>query len=270
MTFKATDLTPLIATRIEADKSVLLDGSISQDLRHLLEQRGVLIFKEVSFSDDEQRIFATTIGTPTNLGDRGVHKISLDEKVTATALYLKGTIKWHFDGWNDSTPARGTVLTGRVLSSIGGQTDFSNAYSAYEELSDEMKAKIADLKVAHTMEGTQQGVHEVVTPEMQADWANFAIHRHPLVWTHASGRKSLLLGSSADWIEGMDRAESDALLAELKAWACQPRFVYRHEWQVGDMIVWDNCGVLHRVEPYPADSGRVMHRVTLDGEETIA
>ncbi len=68
----------------------------------------------------------------------------------------------------------------------------------------------------------------------------------------------------------MDREESATLLAELKAWVCQPRFVYRHEWQVGDLIVWDNCGVLHRVEPYPADSGRVLHRVTLAGEEAIA
>lgn len=269
MTFQTTDLTPLIATRIDTDKATLLSGERAGELRNLLEQRGVLIFKEIHMTDDEQRTFAETIGTPTDIGERGVHKISLDVSVSAMAHYLKGTILWHFDGWNDATPARGTVLTGRVLSEIGGQTDFSNAYAAYEELSDEQKARFADLKVAHTMEGTQRGVHAVVTPEMEADWANFHIHRHPLVWTHESGRKSILLGSSADWIEGMDRAESDALLAELKAWACQPRFVYRHEWNVGDMIVWDNCGVLHRVEPYPANSGRVMHRVTLDGEETI-
>lgn len=85
-----------------------------------------------------------------------------------------------------------------------------------------------------------------------------------------SGRKSLLLGAAAEWIEGMDRDEGDALLADLKDFARQPRYVYRHEWQVGDMVVWDNCGVLHRVEPYPIDSGRVMHRITLEGEEAIA
>lgn len=270
MNFWTSDLTPLIGTRVEADKAVLLDGSRADELRALLETRGVLVFPQVDLTDEEQRIFAATIGTPTDQGERGLHKISLDEKVTATAKYLKGTVLWHFDGWNDATPARGTVLTGRVLSQTGGQTEFSNAYAAYEELPAGRKAQIADLKVAHTMMGTQRGVHEAVTPEMEADWSSFHIHRHPLVWTHRSGRKSLLLGSSADWVEGMDRAESDALLAELKAWACQRRFVYRHEWQVGDMIVWDNCGVLHRVEPYPVDSGRVLHRVTLEGEEAIA
>lgn len=270
MTFRTTDLTPLIGTRVDAGKATLLDGTKAGDLRALLEQRGVLVFKEIHMTDEEQRTFARKIGTPTEQGERGLHKISLDENVTATAKYLKGTVLWHFDGWNDATPARGTVLTGRVLSATGGQTEFSNAYAAYEELPEDKKALIAGLKVAHTMEGTQRGAHEHVSPEMEADWASFHIHRHPLVWTHRSGRKSLLLGSSADWIEGMDRSESNALLVELKAWAREPRFVYRHEWNVGDMIVWDNCGVLHRVEPYPADSGRVMHRVTLDGEETIA
>jgi len=269
VTFHTADLTPLIGTRVDTDKTTLLAGTRADELRDLLEQRGVLVFKEMGLTDEEQRTFARTIGTPTNQGERGLHKISLDENVTATAKYLKGTILWHFDGWNDATPARGTVLTGHVLSATGGQTEFSNTYAAYDELPEDKKVLIADLKVAHTMEGTQRGAHDDVTAEMKADWGTFHIHRHPLVWTHRSGRKSLLLGSSADWIEGIGRDDSDALLAELKAWARQPRFVYRHHWHVGDMIVWDNCGVLHRVEPYPADSGRVMHRVTLDGEEPI-
>lgn len=270
MTFQTTPIKPLIGTRIDADKATLLHGSRAQELRELLEMRGVLTFPLVNLTDEEQRTFTSTLGTPTDQGERGLHKISLDENVTAVAKYLKGTVLWHFDGWNDPIPARGTVLTGRVLSKTGGETEFSNTYAAYEELPAEMKARLEGLKVAHTMMGTQKGVHDKVTPEMQADWEAFAIYRQPIVWTHRSGRKSLLLGSSADWIEGMDRAESDALLAELKAWACQERFVYRHQWQVGDMIVWDNCGVLHRVTPYPADSGRVMHRVTLEGEEAIA
>ncbi|RYE64496.1 MAG: TauD/TfdA family dioxygenase [Oxalobacteraceae bacterium] len=270
MTFTTTQLTPLIGTRIDTTKSVLLDGSRADDLRAMLEERGVLTFPQIDMTDEEQRAVACTLGTPTDQGERGLHKISLDSKVSPVAEYLKGTFLWHFDGWNDPIPARGTVLTGRVLSKTGGQTEFSNTYAAYEQLSDETKAGLEGLRVAHTMAGTQRELYEVVTPEQEADWATFAVYRQPLVWTHKSGRKSLLLGSSADWIEGMDPGESRALLTELKEWARQPRFVYRHEWQVGDMIVWDNCGVLHRVERYPADSGRVLHRVTLEGEEAVA
>ena len=93
---------------------------------------------------------------------------------------------------------------------------------------------------------------------------------HRLVWKHKPGRKSLVIGCHADHILGMDRDESDALLQELIDWATQPRFVYRHEWTVGDLLIWDNTGVLHRAEPYPLDSGRVMHRCTLAGEEAFS
>jgi len=124
--------------------------------------------------------------------------------------------------------------------------------------------------VLHTMAGTQRDVFPNAPEAMKANWARHTPKIHPLVWTHRSGRKSLLLGSSADVIQGLQPDRSAALLAELKEWAVQQHFVYRHEWQVGDMVIWDNCGVLHRVEPYAADSGRMMHRVTLEGEEPIA
>src|SRR3546814_19886448 len=64
----------------------------------------------------------------------------------------------------------------------------------------------------------------------------------------------------------MDVEEGRKLLDELLAWTTQPRFIYRHEWSVGDMLIWDNTGVLHRAEPSPADSGRIMHRTPLMGE----
>ena len=68
----------------------------------------------------------------------------------------------------------------------------------------------------------------------------------------------------------MDRSKSDALIKDLLDWATQPKFVYRHEWTPGDLIIWDNTGVIHRVEPYPLDCGRIMHRSTLMGEEPFA
>lgn len=270
MTLPTKDLTQLIGTAVLAPKAELTSGAKAAALRELLEQRGILVFPRVEMQDEEQLAFARTLGEVINQGEKGIYKITLDKKITPSAEYLKGTILWHIDGWADDVPARGSILSARVLSPTGGQTEFSNAYAAYEELSAEKKAQIASLKVYHTMAGTQRDIYDHITPEQEADWASHPAKLHPLVWTHRSGRKSLLLGSSADWVDGMDKEEGRALLAELKAWARQPRFVYRHEWTVGDMIIWDNCGVLHRVEPYPADAGRMMHRVTLVGEEAIA
>jgi alpha-ketoglutarate-dependent taurine dioxygenase len=122
----------------------------------------------------------------------------------------------------------------------------------------------------HTLEATQRDVFPNPTPEMKAAWGQFPEKVHPLVWTHRSGRKSLVLGSSTTRVVGMDGGEGRALLEELLAWSTQPKFVYRHEWTVGDLVIWDNTGVMHRVEAYPPDSGRMMHRTTLVGEEAIA
>ena len=92
---------------------------------------------------------------------------------------------------------------------------------------------------------------------------------HPLVWTHRSGRKSLVLGVTTSHVEGMDEAEGRQLLASLLDHATAPDRVYSHQWEVGDLVIWDNRGTLHRVTPYPEDSGRLMHRVTLVGDEPI-
>jgi len=90
-----------------------------------------------------------------------------------------------------------------------------------------------------------------------------------LVWTHQSGRKSLLLGATSDYVLGVSVEESRALLARLRDWATQPQYVYRHEWQPGDLLIWDNTGTMHRVLPYAVDSGRLMHRTILAGEEPL-
>ena len=100
-------------------------------------------------------------------------------------------------------------------------------------------------------------------------WRSISLKSHPLVWTHRSGRKSLVLGMTATAVEGMDEAEGLALIDRLQAWSVQPPFVYEHEWALGDLLIWDNTGCMHRVVPYPADSGRMMHRTTLVGEEPV-
>ena len=92
---------------------------------------------------------------------------------------------------------------------------------------------------------------------------------HPLVWTQASGRKSLVLGTHADEVVGMSLPEGRSLLARLTEWCAQKEFTYSHEWQPGDFVIWNNCGVMHRVVPYDEASGRMMHRTTIMGAERL-
>ena len=92
---------------------------------------------------------------------------------------------------------------------------------------------------------------------------------HPLVWTQKSGRKSLVIGSHADEVIGMSIPAGRSMLARLSEWAAQPDFSYRHEWQEGDFVIWNNCGVMHRVVPYDEECGRTMHRTTIMGTERL-
>lgn len=270
MALTSINLTPRIGAEIRADRATLLGGAHGAEIREILEKRGVVIFRAIDLNDEEQLAFSATIGDVIPQGEKGVFKVTMDKKENKLADYLLGAVHWHIDGSMDNAPTRASLLSARRLAPTGGQTEFANTYAAWEELPAEKKAQVEGLKAFHTMEGTQRGVVADPSDETRADWGRYPAKLHPLVWTHRSGRKSLLLGSSTDWIDGMDKEAGRALIAELQAWATQARFVYRHEWQVGDLVIWDNCGSLHRVEPYPADSGRRMHRVTLVGEEPIA
>jgi alpha-ketoglutarate-dependent taurine dioxygenase len=270
VTFTSSNITPRIATQIDSDLETLLSGSHAKQIRELLEQRGVIVVRAINFTDAQQLSFARTLGGVIDRGDKGIMKITLDPKENAMAEYLRGTVLWHIDGFGDDIPTLSSMLSARKISVIGGQTEFANTYAAFDDLTEKRKAALEQVRVVHTMVATQRDVFPNPTPEQRAAWARFPDKVHPLVWTHRSGRKSLVLGSSASHVVGMGMGEGRGLLDELLTWATQPKFVYRHHWTVGDVVMWDNTGCMHRVEAYPADSGRMMHRTTLVGEEAIA
>jgi len=125
------------------------------------------------------------------------------------------------------------------------------------------------LRVVHSLEASQRRITPDPTPEQVARWRSRPTHEHPLVWTHRTGRKSLVLGASADCVVGMDLDEGRALLAELLERATVPENVYSHMWSVGDTVIWDNRGVLHRAAPYDPTSSRELLRTTVLGDEPI-
>ena len=134
------------------------------------------------------------------------------------------------------------------------------------------KALLEGLEAVHSQEVIQRKAFPDPTEEQLAHWGVGAVPEktHPVVWHHRSGRKSLILANTIDHFVGMERAESDVLLARLLRMADEPRYIYTHDWQVGDMLIWDNTGTMHRVVPFDNDCGRELHRTTLVGEEPIA
>jgi len=275
MALNAIELTPRVGSELKTDKASLLSGAHSDAIRDLLVQRGVLIVRDMAMTDDEQRRFTSTLGdlrlgTVKKEGDAGLMKVTMDKKENPEyAEFFPGTFFWHMDGTYDEFPPFATCLRPAVLSSEGGQTEFANTYAAYEALPDDEKTDIESLQVVHTMESAMWPAYDEVTVDQFALWNSYPHRRHPLVWRHKSGRKSLVLSTSAAHVVGLHPADSRDLLLRLMAHTTQPQFVYRHSWRMNDLLMWDNTGTMHRVRPYDADSGRLLHRFTLNGEEPV-
>ena len=271
MALQSVEMTPRIGSELRLDPATLLAGTFGAEIKALLVARGVLVFRDAHFDDAELKAFAATISPIDDQDELGIFKVTMDEAFNPLALILYGTRAWHMDRLDTPLPPLGTLLTPAVLSPEGGETEFSNTYAAYEALSDEDKQLIADLQVEHTTVAQFRKID--LPPGIDPFGGNehFSTGRiHPLVWRHGSGRKSLVLGWTAARVVGMAQDEGDALIARLIAHAEQPQFVYRHHWRMGDVVMWDNTGTMHRVTPFDVDSGRRLHRVTLKGQEPVA
>jgi alpha-ketoglutarate-dependent taurine dioxygenase len=267
---EVVDVAPRIASEIRTDLDTLLSGREAANIRAVLEQRGVVFVRGLEITDEQQVAIAKTLGDlVANEGDSGIYKISLDKSVNQKADYLKGSMFWHFDGSLQPYPNLATFLRAVRLSETGGETEFCNTYAAYDDLPQSDKNLIADLRVVHSAERSQYYVRPEMSYEELTLWQKSPTKTCPIVWTHRSGRKSLLLGATADYVVGLPVEESRALLTRLRDWATQPQYVYRHHWQPGDLLIWDNTGTMHRVLPYDENSGRLMHRTILAGEEPL-
>jgi alpha-ketoglutarate-dependent taurine dioxygenase len=253
------------------------DEGLDGELVELLEKFGVLIFPGTHLPPEQQIAFCRRIGeidySNGNHEIPGIYRVSLDpEKAGRSASYLRGTFEWHIDGCTpdgEDCPQMATVLTALHVSESGGETEFANSYTAYDDLDEDEQSRLLGLRVVHSLEASQRRVTPDPTDKQIAIWRSRPTHEHPLVWTHRSGRRSLLIGASADHVVGMDPDEGRALLDDLLARATTTGRVYRHEWSVGDTVIWDNRGVLHRAAPYDPASGREMLRTTILGDEPI-
>jgi alpha-ketoglutarate-dependent taurine dioxygenase len=256
---------------VDADRLVD-DPEIPDLLLEALDANGVLVFRGLHLDDRTQVAFSKRLGRVEVFG-RGelpeIFRVTLDPEKNPSAEYLRGTFDWHIDGLTDDIPIMATILSAHAVADTGGETEFASSYGAFDNLDAKEKEKALATRVVHTIEAAQRNAVKNPSPEMVAHWRQRPAKVHPLVWTHQSERQSLVLGVTADHVEGMEVEEGRAYLDDLLAKATAPDQVYRHEWEVGDLVIWDNRGVLHRALPYDAQSPRDMHRTTLHGNEGI-
>ncbi len=205
--FEITDVTPRIGCQIHTDKKTLLSGAKAQEIRAILEDRGVIVFPEIGMTDDEQIAFTHTLGTFAHEEGEGaggkdtVYSITMDESINPVASYLKGAFFWHLDGTMSEKPILASIMSSRRLPETGGETEFCNTYAAWDDLPDEEKAGLEQLRVVHAMWRSQLYWHPEPSYELLKQWKARGENTLPLVWKHRSGRKSLVLGNTAaGWI----------------------------------------------------------------------
>jgi alpha-ketoglutarate-dependent taurine dioxygenase len=259
---------------LDVDRDRLLhDATLADECLELLDRHGVLVFRELHLDDDTQVAFSKRLGPVERVGRRDdgaeIFRVTLDPAKNPAADYLKGTFDWHIDGMTDDIPIMATVLSAHEVAASGGDTEFASTYAAYEALSDEEKKKALDTRVVHSFLAAQKLSHPNASEADIEFWSRRPPKSHPLVWRHENGRKSLVLGATTDHVEGMSEDDGRAYLADLLDRSTVPERVYRHEWAVGDLVIWDNRGVLHRATRYDPSSARDMHRTTIAGSEAV-
>lgn len=195
-----------------------------------------------------------------------IHYLSNQDHYADGKRYIPGA-GYHTDHSNDVMPPKATILFAVELPDTGGDTQFVNMQRAYKDLPDEMKARIDSLKAMHVYQ-SKHSTRKLMglTPEQQKKVPKSVIH--PLVRTHPeTGRKSLYLNPiRIEEIIGMPADETAPLLAGLLAHAIQEKFQYRHRWQSGDLVMWDNRCLLHKANgDYAHTENRYLYRVMLKG-----
>jgi alpha-ketoglutarate-dependent taurine dioxygenase len=278
MTVTVTPLTPNLGAEITGiSGSDLVGPRTADDCLALLQKHGVVVYREAHIDDADLVAFSRMLGevavVPTGEHEYPeIQTITLDPSKTNALLasYRQGNFHWHIDGATQAVPQKGTLLSAHEVADEGGDTEFASTYAAYEALSDADKAEVVDLRIVHSFAAAQRLANPEPSEHERASWDRVPTRVHPLVWTHRSGRKSLLLGATAAEVVGWPVEKGRALLDRLLEWSTQPQFVLRHHWRRGDLVIWDNTGMLHRALPFESTSRRLLHRTTLVGEEAVA
>jgi alpha-ketoglutarate-dependent 2,4-dichlorophenoxyacetate dioxygenase len=252
-----------------------------EDFRTIWEafnEHQILVFRDQAFDDESQIAFSRNFGSletmeahasndwkpghiavMTNLGANG-DLLPLDHP---SMIHRLRNEAWHTDSSFKKVAALCSLLSGRIVPPVGGNTDFASARAAYDALPAHRKSELEGKTV----------IHRVAHPHVKNDDAyneeqkNRLTVYHPLVRTNpANGRKNLYVGSHAQEIVGMAPEEGRKLLDELTELCTRPQFVYSHPWRQHDLVIWDNRCALHRATTFDKTKyRRKMHRTTVAG-----
>lgn len=272
MTVQTTPLSPNFGVVVDGLAiSDAAEGRGFDTVRAMFEQHSALLFRRQEVTDAQHMALARQFG---DIEDRLADERKPDEayevpKVSNVrgagvtgeddlhTLNLKANFMWHADSTFLPVPALTNILVGRVVTTEGGATELASTRAAWAEMPETLKARIRGRGIWHKYSHSRAQISpELARLPMFHKWPD---QHWNSIWTNpVNGREALYIASHAYAIDGYDATESAELLAELFAFCTQPQFTYRHEWSVGDVLIWDQRAVLHRGTPWPYDQPRTL------------
>ena len=238
---------------------------------------GLLVFPAQHLDEEAQGAFALRFGNIERLSPR---------QTTATVQFsnrkqdgtlaqpsdegyriMRGNEGWHTDSTYMPLAAKAAMLMALVVPPEGGETEFADMRAAYDALDADLQERLEGVSAYHSLYRSQARAGYTHTTDHQYGFHDKGAPLRPVIKTHPeTGRKSIYTGRHAYGLTGMSEEESEALLAKLMDDACRPPRVYRHSWQVGDLVVWDNRCLMHRARPYDTNQPRMLRASRIAGE----
>jgi alpha-ketoglutarate-dependent 2,4-dichlorophenoxyacetate dioxygenase len=286
MALSITPITPTFAGEVSGiDLRQPLSRADADAIDAGMNRYGVLVFHDQDITDAQQIAFSTALGplevkrrpgtirkaSESRLGAGMADLSNLDKngKVISAEdrqwFFKLGDRLWHSDSSYAEIPAKYSLLSGRIIPSWGGRTEFADMRAAYDALDARTKAEVEDLICEHSLLYSRGAIgFSEFTPE---EIENFKPVRQRLVRVHPdTGRKSLFLSSHAGAIVGWTIPEARSFLRDLTEHATQREFVYSHQWRQHDLVIWDNRATMHRARRFDRTEVRDMRRTTLAGD----
>lgn len=278
---KVEKLHPLFAAELIGADAANPTPELVEAVEDAMREHAVVCIRDQGHIDDEQHLaFARAFGPlelpghkPHNggrvaFGLYDVSNLTADGEIadadSPRAKISKGNELFHADSSFNDLPSKWSMLRGVIVTPEGGETETIDMRAVHDALPRATKDRIAGLRARHNYFHSRRKAGAQVD-ESGNPLAPYMRAEHPVVRTSASGRPTLFVGAHTERIVGMDEAESAALIAELIAFATQPRFIYAHQWRRGDILIWDNRCTLHRGTEYDyRRHKRDMRRATVN------
>ncbi|HIG44121.1 MAG: TauD/TfdA family dioxygenase [bacterium] len=258
-------------------KLASLDEKTWHEIHDAFLKYGVLVFPAQHLDDEEQGRFASWFGEAEKLAPRqtGPNIHISNQKADGSLAkpdeqhyqILRGNEGWHTDSTYMPLASKVAMLSALVVAPEDGETEFADMRAAWDSLDEQTQQKLAGLSACHSLYYSQAKAGFSHETDNMYGFHNKGAPLRPMVKLHPeTGRKSIYTGRHAYGIVGMSEEESETLLRELLEDACQPPRVYKHTWQVGDTVVWDNRCLMHRARPYDANFPRVLRGTRISGD----